>query len=75
MEVNNVKESIIRLLSRHPNGLTILDIAKNLDLHRHTASRYVFALQEGGHVECQESGRAKVCFLAKRKPERRMSNV
>ncbi|MBI2542785.1 MAG: helix-turn-helix domain-containing protein [Candidatus Aenigmarchaeota archaeon] len=63
MEGNNLKESLVRLLSKHPNGLTILDIAKNLDLHRHTASRYVFALQEAGYIECHEAGRAKMCVL------------
>lgn len=63
MEGNNVKESIIRLLSKHPDGLPIFDIAKNLDLHRHTASRYAFALQEAGHIECHEVGRAKFCSL------------
>jgi len=75
MEGNNVKESIIRLLTRHQNGLAILDIAKNLNLHRHTASRYVFALQEAGHIECHEVGRSKLCFLSKRKPERRVLSV
>ena len=67
MEGNNLKESIIRLLSKHPSGLAILDIAKNLDLHRHTASRYVFALQEAGYIECHEVGRAKFCMLKRGK--------
>ncbi|MBI2545448.1 MAG: helix-turn-helix domain-containing protein [Candidatus Aenigmarchaeota archaeon] len=63
MEVDNIKENIIKLLGRHADGLPISDIAKNLELHRHTASRYVFALQESGYIECHESGRSKICTL------------
>ncbi|MBU5537420.1 MAG: helix-turn-helix domain-containing protein [Candidatus Aenigmarchaeota archaeon] len=67
MEGNNIKENIIKLLSKHPNGLAILEIAKSLNLHRHTASRYVFALQEAGYIQCQEVGRAKICLLKEKR--------
>jgi DNA-binding IclR family transcriptional regulator len=67
MEGNLVKESIIRALSRNNGGMTISDIASELKLHRHTASRYILVLQETGQIECLEDGRAKKCVLRRGK--------
>lgn len=67
MEGNLVKESIIRVLNKNNGGMTISEIANELKLHRHTASRYVLVLQETGQIDCFEDGRAKKCMLKRGK--------
>jgi len=64
LKVSHVdKKDVINLLSEYPNGMTIQEIAKYLGASRFTVSRYVFAMQEAGYIECHEIGRAKMCFL------------
>ena len=38
---NNVEERIVEILRKNPEGLTIVDVAKQLRMHRHTASKYI----------------------------------
>jgi len=63
---NQFKEEIVRVLSRHPEGRTIYQLANALKANRQTISKYVYALTELGFVEQSEVGRAKLCFLKKR---------
>ena len=67
MEGNGLKEEIIKLLAKNPAGMTILSISKALHTSRHTISKYIFLLTETGVVQQHEVGRAKLCFLAKKK--------
>lgn len=60
----NQKE-ILNLFSEYPNGLTIHEIANNLDTSRHIVSKYIFHLKEMGVIEQYELGRAKLCILKK----------
>ncbi len=57
------KEWIIHLLEAHPEGLTVLDIAKELGIHRHTASKHVERLAAYGVVYQRKVGPAKLCYL------------
>ena len=59
------KEILIKVLTKHPDGLSIQELAKKSNLHRHTVSKYVLALKEAGLIEQKEIGRAKVCILSK----------
>ncbi len=64
---NNLKEEILRLLTKSQSGMSILSISDTLRTSRYTVSRYVFAMQEAGYIECHEVGRAKICFLKRGK--------
>jgi len=63
----DIKEEIVKILSKHPEGMEITEISKTLRIHRHTISKYIFALSMVGILEQREVGRAKVCFLKKGK--------
>ena len=58
-----IKEKILKLLKKYPNGLPIGEISKRLGIHRNTVSKYVFALKEAGLLECKKIGPFKVFFL------------
>jgi len=47
---NNFKERIVENLKRHPEGLTILDIAEKTGINRVTVSKYVLVLSVEGMV-------------------------
>jgi len=65
--VMSVEEKIVELLSMHPEGLTIARISKELNIHRNTASKYVFALVRSGILEQRRVGVASLCYLKKKK--------
>jgi DNA-binding IclR family transcriptional regulator len=67
MSANNIEEDILKLLEKHPEGMTIMHISKALNTPRQTISKYVYALISRDLVEQREVGRAKVCFLKRRK--------
>lgn len=62
-----MKEEILQLLSKHPEGLTITSIAEKLGIHRHTATKYVKDLILSGEINERNVGMAKLCFLNKYK--------
>ncbi|MEM5869866.1 MAG: helix-turn-helix domain-containing protein [Candidatus Aenigmatarchaeota archaeon] len=61
------EKDILKLLEKHSEGMKILEIAKVLNIPRQTISKYVYALVVRGLVEQREVGRAKLCFLKRRK--------
>ncbi len=61
--VNNFKERIVELLRQNPDGLTIVGIAKALDIHRHTSAKYVSELIKEGKIIQRTVGPAKLCYL------------
>lgn len=64
-KVKDLKKCIIEALSKNSEGLTIEEIAEYCGVHRHTVSKYIFALKESGMVRQEEFGRSKICFLVK----------
>ena len=63
---NNIEEDILKLLKKHPEGMTITNISKALNIPRQTISKYVYALVSRELIEQREAGRAKVCFLKRK---------
>lgn len=57
------KEAIIAELRKHPEGITIVDLANRLDMTRQTAAKYVLVLISEGIVKVRKIGPAKLCYL------------
>lgn len=60
---NHVEERILEVLKKNPEGLTIVDIAKKLSIHRHTTSKYVYGLAKAGMIRQRRIGVASLCYL------------
>jgi len=60
---SDIRERVVKTLHEHPEGLTILEIARLTDSHRHTVTKYVYELVGAQVVLQREIGTAKVCFL------------
>ncbi len=56
------------LLTRHPGGLTILDIAAHLGINRNSVAKYLEVLRIGGHLDVRSVGPAKLYRLSHRLP-------
>jgi PAS domain S-box-containing protein len=65
---------IQRLLKAHPRGLTITDIAKEMNINRNSVARYMDVLTVSGQVEMRALGPAKVFYLSQRVPISAMLN-
>ncbi len=63
MRENHFRERIIDTLEKHPEGLTTVEIAKLIDSHRHTVTKYVFLLLGEGIIQQRQVGTAKLCYL------------
>jgi len=63
MVENNFRKRIIKNLKKHPEGLTILNIAEKTRINRITVSKYVFGLVSEGLVSQRRIGPAKLCYL------------
>jgi PAS domain S-box-containing protein len=63
-----VVEQIKDLLRQNPQGLSITDIAKTVDINRNTAGRYLDKLLLSGQVEMHHFGMAKQFRLSERLP-------
>jgi DNA-binding IclR family transcriptional regulator len=60
---NHFRERIIENLKKHPEGLTIIDIAGFTGINRITVSKYIFGLVAEGLVYQRMVGTAKLCYL------------
>ncbi|MEM5800836.1 MAG: NosD domain-containing protein, partial [Candidatus Aenigmatarchaeota archaeon] len=63
----SVEERIVDILSKHPEGLTITNISKELNIHRNTTSKYIFALAKAGIIDQRRIGKVALCSLKKQK--------
>ena len=64
---NNVKERIIKILKKHPEGLTTVDIAEKIGMSRHAVTKYIYQLLGEKKIFQREIGTAKLCFLKVKK--------
>jgi DNA-binding transcriptional ArsR family regulator len=64
-----VRKKIIDLLKDHPEGLSINDISKKVDVHRHTASKYIFYLEGAGEVIVRKIGVVNLVYKKEAFPE------
>jgi len=62
---NSVEKEILGLVSKHPEGLSIDDISSNLGLHRHTVSKYVYALVRSNQIVQRKIGRVSLYYPKK----------
>jgi len=60
--MNKIEEKILKYLRKHPEGTMILDLAKELNVHRHTATKYVYRLEGAQKIEIRKIGIAKLCY-------------
>ncbi|MDI6826326.1 MAG: HTH domain-containing protein [Candidatus Aenigmarchaeota archaeon] len=61
-----IKEEIIKVLDKHPEGLTFAGIARELNVHRHTLTKYIYELKGSGIIFVRDLGTLKLCYLKKR---------
>jgi predicted ArsR family transcriptional regulator len=62
----SARDKIIVLLRKHPEGLTIMEIAELLDISRITVAKYIYGLTVEGMVRQRQIGPAKLCYLEKK---------
>jgi DNA-binding IclR family transcriptional regulator len=62
---NNVRERIINVLIKHPEGLTLLNISNLIGMNRVTISKYVYGLIAEDMIYQKKIGPAKLCYLKK----------
>ena len=60
--MNKIEERILKYLRKHPEGTMILDLAKALKVHRHTATKYVYRLEGANKIQIRKLGIAKLCY-------------
>ena len=61
----DIKVKIVEILSKHPEGLTFTQIARELGMHRHTITKYVYELKGEGTVFVRDLRTLKLCYLKK----------
>jgi len=63
MVIRDIRNEIIEILRKHPEGLTIVEIEKILKVSKHTAVKYIYQLVGEGLIHQREVGTAKLCYL------------
>jgi predicted transcriptional regulator len=63
MIVNNVKQMVIDVLKKHPEGLIINELSEILGIRRHTLIKYIYQLVGEQSIYQRKIGSAKLCFL------------
>jgi ribosomal protein S24E len=62
-----IKQKIIEVLSKHSEGTTIVDISKEIGVHRNTVSKYIYGLVMAGKVDQRRIGVVSLCYLKRGK--------
>lgn len=57
------RKLILEALRKHPEGLTLLSLARVTGFHRHTATKYIHELLGAGIIFQRIVGVAKLCYL------------
>lgn len=63
---NHFKERIIKVLSKHPEGLSIAEISQLIDADRHTVAKYIHELIGGEKIYQRDLGTIKLHYLPSR---------
>ena len=67
-KANQESERIRELLKSNPRGMSVTDIARNLEISRNTTAKYLEILRISGHVEMESIGTAKIYHLSQKIP-------
>jgi len=57
------KNKIIKVLKKHPDGLTLMEISRLSGMSRLTATKYIHELLGAGMIYQRKIGIAKLCYL------------
>ena len=60
-----IKERILNVLKRHPEGLTIDSLSEMVGAHRQTITKYIFWLDGAGLIHRRRVGSATLHYLKK----------
>ena len=60
------KDTIIEVLKKHPEGLTLQKLSTLTEMSRLTATKYIHELMGEGKIYQREVGMAKLCYLKER---------
>ena len=60
---NDIKNKIVEVLKKHPEGLAIVEIIKILGVSKHTVTKYIYQLVGEDRIYLREVGTAKLCYL------------
>jgi predicted transcriptional regulator len=71
MKKKGIREKVIKILEKHPEGLTTVEISKEIGMSRHTIAKYVYQLLGEGLIFQREVGTAKICYLKGKKHGRK----
>jgi hypothetical protein len=64
--IQSIKDSIVGVLSRHPEGLSFSQISAELGMHRHTITKYIYELKGEKAITVRDLRTLKLCYLKKR---------
>jgi len=59
----SIKKSIIRILKKHPEGLTIKTLSEIIGSHRQTITKYILVLEAIGIIYRRRVGSATLHYL------------
>lgn len=63
MDEKAPRKLIVEALMKHPEGLTLVSLAKITGLHRHTSTKYLYEMTGAGIVYQRKVGPARLCYL------------
>lgn len=58
-----LKENIIEILRKHPEGLTVHDLSEMIGAHRQTITKYIIVLEDGGIIYRRRVGSATLHYI------------
>ncbi len=61
--MTDIKNKILTILRRNPEGLTIIKIASLVGIHRNTIPRYLYELKGEQKVRIRQIGMAKLFYI------------
>lgn len=59
----NVREDIIKILEKHPEGLTVKALSNKIGVSRQTVVKYIFELKGSGIIYRRRVGSATLHYL------------
>ncbi|MBN2094957.1 MAG: hypothetical protein JW727_02820 [Candidatus Aenigmarchaeota archaeon] len=62
----DIEHRILEILEKNSEGVTLLELASWIEVHRHTLTKYVYKLEGENRIKIRKVGIAKLCYLADR---------